>query len=134
MISFISYMHTCPIWTRMALAFGYLVLISFLSLSTSSSLFQLSPDIPGFDKLVHFLMYGGLGALLRWVFWNHAFKNIKSVWILGGVFVYGFLMEILQALVTDGERFFAWGDTWANIAGAVVFWVLAGYVLRRLEE
>ena len=125
----LAFVNNCPTCIRVFLAFSYLALISFLSLSTSEDLFKLSPDIPGFDKIVHFFMYGSLGVLLRWVFWNHSFDKVKSTWVLGGVFAYGLAMEIMQALFTGGIREFGWADAWANIAGAVVFWILAGWFL-----
>ncbi len=131
MINFIGFLYNCPNWIRMAIAFSYLVLIFFLSLSTSPSLFRISPGFPGFDKIAHFLLYGSLAVLLRWVFWNHSFKNVKGAWVLIGIFIYGFLMEIMQALFTNDMRTFGWGDTMANIAGAVIFWILAGRILKK---
>ena len=96
-------MHVCPMWTRAMLAFLYLGAIAWLSLAASPVPFA-RWDFPGADKIAHFLMYGGLGAILRWLLWRAGARPVYVVSVLSGTFAYGGLMEVLQSLFTDGMR------------------------------
>lgn len=75
------------------------------------------------DKLVHAGAYAGLAVL-----WRLAL-DVRSRWILLGVFAIGALIECLQGLTP--WRQFEWADMLANGSGAFVG--LAGWwLVRRL--
>lgn len=107
---------------RLGFTGSYLVMIVVLSL-LSVDTFE---DIPSFfehmDKVVHFLMYGVLSAVLCWTFSR---KNYKPVVYFALVVLfcvsYGVIMEILQGIFKELERSFSWADVTANVLGAIIF-------------
>lgn len=82
---------------------------------------------------MHFLMYGGLAALLRWALKDSAAFERCRHFALTGAVGYGLLMEILQKFLTHGMRSFSWYDVLMNTIGAIVFWLLAGKLLRGID-
>jgi len=126
--------HRPPLWLRFLVCGSYLVIIAFLSLSNLSYLHGISRQFQGLDKVVHFFMYGGLGALLCWAFWNRPQRLRNKVAILLGAVAYGILMEILQSLFTSGMRAFEWGDIAANTLGVTLFWLTADWTLKRKHK
>ena len=108
--------------------------IACLSLSTSSTICGMSLDLPGADKIAHFLMYGGLGGLLCWAFSDGPPRYRSAPWVLSGAFAYGILMEILQSLYTDGMRAFGWDDILANVVGAAIFWFAVDRALHHTKS
>ena len=78
-------------------------------------------QVPGMDKLVHFLMYGGYVGLACWA----AFPEGKARWGRAAVIVaycsmFGLCMEVLQLVLRPGDRSFSLGDAAANLLGAGV--------------
>jgi VanZ family protein len=76
--------------------------------------------IPGMDKIVHALIYGIQTALLIGA-WR-SFRPCGPDRVLacaGAASAYGFLMEVLQRILTTSRQF-SWGDMAANLLGALV--------------
>lgn len=135
-----------PLWFRWCACGAYLALIAVLSLLPPSAFPTRFMSFAGADKVVHFLMYGGLSAILRWTLARSVTLpettspaasatgsypwRIRRRVALAGAISYGLLMEIMQALFTGGMRFFGWDDVVANAAGAFVFWLIAGKLLK----
>ena len=111
-----------PVFLRWVFCAGYLGGLGLLSLAPPSALPVRAVRFPGGDKVAHFLMYAGLAALLRWA----TARRPPRAWVaLALVAGYGLLMEVLQATITGGTRFFSWGDVAANALGAAVGWWLS---------
>lgn len=131
---FRTWLLACPVPLRRRACAIHLALITALSL-VPSWLFPPSPvSVPGMDKWVHVAMYGVLGTLLRWA----AEPGEGEVppfrrWLPLAAAGYGLLMEFLQLVFGGGTRMFSWGDAAANLAGAVLFWHAAGWLIRGRE-
>ena len=108
----------------------HLVLIAVLSLAPARLFPPSPPGIPGMDKWMHGVLYGVLGALLRWAAEPGAARRAAGWWPVAGA-VYGFAMELLQPWIGGEGRAFSWGDAAANLAGVVIFWTAFGWILRR---
>lgn len=77
------------------------------------------PDLPGSDKLKHFLAFGLLA------FWfGSIVVRTDLVWVGIGVAAFGGLIELLQAAMGLG-RDAEWLDLWADAVGAVLGLLLA---------
>jgi hypothetical protein len=126
--------HRTSLWLRFLTCGSYLLIIAYLSLSNLSFLRGVSRQFPGIDKVVHFLLYGGLAALLCWAFWNWRQRLRNKIAILLSVVAYGILMEIFQSLFTSGMRAFEWGDIAANTLGVTLFWLTAEWTLKRKHK
>jgi len=101
------------------LFFGYLLLITFLSLMPSNDI----PDIklfPHADKLIHAAMYAGFTFLLLNA-WKGYFIERKKWLIPIAVALWGITMEILQSTKGIGRSFDLWDEA-ANIAGFFPGW------------
>ena len=100
----------------------YLLFIMIVSLLPSSTFEDIPSLFEHMDKVIHFLIYGGLSALLCWTFPR---KNRKMFLYFTAIVLlctlYGIFMEILQGAFRELDRSFSWGDMIANIAGAIVF-------------
>lgn len=83
-----------------------------------------TPDVPRvLDKVVHFLLFGGLAWLVHWnVRRRHWWRTLVA--IVGAGAVAG-LIELLQALLSYRSA-----DVWDFVAGAMGA-VLVGGILRR---
>lgn len=117
-----------PPWLRWGACFVYLGVIAVLSLAPPDAFPSSVTSLPGADKVVHFLMYGGLAAMLRWAMERREDRE-RRVFVLAGAIGYGLSMEICQSLFTHGTRGFGWDDVAANAAGAIGLWALAGWWL-----
>ncbi len=102
------------------------LVIMYLSL-TSSHTFDKVPlfKIHFIDKIVHFGMYFGLMSIL--ILENRKrLKNTKNLFLISLIpFVYGILMEVLQALITvtrTGSVYDAMSNT-AGIVCSVLLWL-----------
>lgn len=111
-------------------ATAWSVIIVIASLNSSDNLTEIQFDIPGLDKVVHFVMYGVLSFLLLWAV-EKTIRNSLKLWNLLLIVLlsssFGLLMEILQKTMTSVRNFDIY-DIIANIIG-----VLLGcgvYVLR----
>jgi len=80
------------------------------------------------DKWAHFIMYGGLTAV---VLFDKNFTLLKQgrvsfpLWTVGFPILYGGLMELLQAYCTNGNCSGDWLDFIANSLGAIIVYALA---------
>ncbi|MDD2737161.1 MAG: VanZ family protein [Desulfuromonadaceae bacterium] len=103
---------------RKAVGAAYLTIVAFLSLMPSRNIPDI-PQFPGADKLVHICMYLGLSFLACWI----CLEGRHQLWfmcaLLGAVFMYGALMEILQRTMHNG-RSFDFNDMAANLVGAII--------------
>jgi VanZ family protein len=110
----------------------YLVLLVLLSLLPTSDL----PNIPYFtgeDKWIHFCMYLGLGFVTSWSL-DRKGKHMPPMYLLlGGLFLWGVLMEVLQRLMANG-RGMEFPDMLANLAGAIAGLVVYKYMTRKWSE
>jgi len=116
-------------WVRIILSIMYLVLLVLLSLLPTSDL----PNIPFFtgeDKSIHFLMYLGLGFVASWSLDRKGKPMPPLYFLLGGVFMWGVLMEVLQRLMANG-RGMEILDMLANLAGAIAGLMLYKYMNRK---
>lgn len=98
-------------------------MVLYLSLVVTLSLLPPS-DLPkvelfdGFDKVVHFLMYFPLAALLCWTLIVE--KKKARIWlVIVAAVLWGIFMEYMQRSMHLG-RSFSWNDELANFAGVVV--------------
>ena len=99
---------------KKTILFLYIALITTLSILPASDI----PDIvlfPYFDKLVHLCFYAGFSFLLLWLWDQNPNKN-KYFLILGIVFGWGLLMEIIQGITHLGRSFDVL-DMGANLLG-----------------
>jgi VanZ family protein len=119
----------------LSIAVAFIIL--YLSL-TSSHTFDKVPmfNIPYLDKIVHFLMYGGLMSVILFENRNTIFSQ-RQIFLISLIpFFYGILMELLQAVLTDtrsGSMYDALADT-AGIFAAVLFWLFIKPVVFRNSD
>ena len=118
---------------RRGLCAAHAALIAVLSLVPAWVFPSAAGGVPGLDKVVHFVLYGGLGALLRWAQLPGRGGRGGAAWVAAAA-GYGLLMEILQLTLCAGSRGFSWGDALANTAGAAGGWALAQRVLARQKS
>ena len=121
-------LNTIKPWLRKVLAILYLVLVVLLSLLPTSDF----PDIPYFtgeDKGIHFCMYFGLGFMACWSLEMSSRRVTSYLPLLGGVFLWGVIMEILQQLMAYGRSMDIL-DMAANLAGALAGLFAYLYLLR----
>lgn len=124
---------------RWVICITYVGLITWLSLTPSRAfkpvLFWFPHLFPQADKLVHFLMYGFLVALVRWAMAGQGMRwRPQGLWVPVAALVYGGLMEVAQLLLLPADRSFEVWDMVANGMGALVFWGACNlWSLRRLR-
>lgn len=100
-----------------------IMLIMFLSCIVALSLLPPN-DLPqvklfeGFDKIVHFLMYFPLSALLCWNLRTEQ-KVHRIIWVILGAVFWGIFMEIMQLTMHLG-RTFSWYDELVNFIGVII--------------
>jgi len=103
------------------------LIILYLSLASASNFDKLPlSDIPLIDSIIHFGMYFGLMSVI-------IFENKKTLTKIGNLLItsliplfYGFLMELLQILITS-TRTGSISDIIFNSAGifvSVVLWLM----------
>jgi hypothetical protein len=107
----------------------HLVLIAALSLVPAWLFPPSLAQVPGIDKWAHVAMYGVLGALFRWAAGQETVPPAAR-WLPAAGAGYGLLMEILQACM-GATRMFSWGDELSNLAGVVLFWFVAEWIMAR---
>ncbi len=127
-----GWLLTCPMQIRWRVCAAYLGVIAVLSLLPAAIFPQSATSLPGADKWVHVMMYGGLASLLQWLVSGKRLGPRLGWLVVVGAFGYGLLMEILQALYTHGQRGFGWDDLAANMVGAIIFWFIAMLISRPL--
>lgn len=107
-------------WVRWCIVAVYVGAVTKLSLSPSSSLrlFSAYMKFPHSDKVVHFIMYGVLAALLVWAMRTRVRNRQTALAVVGVCLLYGLLMEVMQMVLLPGDRFFCVLDVGANTLGA----------------
>ncbi|OGV57444.1 MAG: hypothetical protein A2283_00030 [Lentisphaerae bacterium RIFOXYA12_FULL_48_11] len=100
----------------------YLTLVALVSLLPSDSLKKVPTFFENEDTIAHFLMYGGMSAILCWTIPR---QNKKKFLYYSGIVLFcvgfGMLMEILQRIFTQLDRSFSWSDAISNLAGICFF-------------
>ena len=97
---------------------AYVVLIAVLSLMPGNDIPDV--DLPDVDKLVHLLMYAGLGYLSASAFSTCPLKwRQVRFWLFIMLFTYGFLLEFAQELFPALHRSFSYWDAAFNGLGAI---------------
>ena len=116
-------------------SFFVIICILYLSFASPSS-FKKIPTFDNEDKIVHFLMYAGLTAVLIFDFRNHKKNNnFCSSFVLACLIfpsILGGLIEILQ------PRYFAprtgsFGDFFADMIGVFAGWLFM-YGLNKVRK
>ena len=114
---------------RSAFVIGCILYLSFAPPST----FDKIPTVENEDKLVHFLMYGGLSFTLMFDFLIHQ-KPKYRLWLfiligmLCPIFMGG-IVEIIQPLYF-APRSGSWGDFAANTTGVLLSGTIV-YLMKR---
>jgi len=107
---------------RRILSFFYLALIALMSLLPSHTFEKVPFLFENEDKVIHFLMYGGMAVMLCWTFPR---RNRKWLIYYAAIVLictgFGMLMEILQGTFPQLGRSFSWADEAANITGTIFF-------------
>jgi VanZ family protein len=112
----IAYLLKVRSFFRVVITVAYLLLIVTLSLLPPTDLPKVE-FFEGFDKLVHFLMYFPLAALLCWSL--KVEMKTDRIWIVIVLAVlWGIGMELMQLAMHLG-RSFSWYDELSNFIGAV---------------
>jgi VanZ family protein len=127
----IRYLLSVRQYVRVIMVVLYLSCIVALSLLPPNDLPQVKL-FPGFDKIVHFLMYFPLSALLCWNLKTEQ-KGHYVIWIIFAAVLWGIFMELMQLTMHMG-RTFSWFDELANfvgvIFGAAFYWMTTLKVAR----
>jgi len=120
------YIRTYPI---SLLTIGVVAYLSFMN----------PPEIkrflfPGWDKFVHFCMYGGISGMLWTEFWlHHRRKKANVIYAVVGAVIcpvlFGGLIEVGQKYLTV-NRSGSWLDVAANSCGVAAATLVAWFVLR----
>lgn len=112
---------------RWALTGVYALLILYLSTSSLGG----EPPFPHFDKLVHFVLYGGLSFLCAWSLGATMAFTWKGAVLVAFLLstAYGVANEILQMFIPPRSMEFM--DALANAAGALLGAALAVGILWR---
>ncbi len=122
-----------PLAVRRGLCTAHLALIAVLSLLPARVFPPSATQVPGLDKVVHVLLYGVLGALLRWTLAREGEARPGPGWPAAAI-GYGLLMEVAQLTLSGGSRSFSWADAVANAIGVIAAWIWAGWGLSRSRE
>jgi len=107
-----------PLWLRWLSCLVYAALIMVLSLLPAPAI--PSSGLAHTDKLLHFVLYGGLAGLLCWTLALTLHNRRRLLFAVVIAVAYGSVMELAQLLLTS-SRFFSWADIVANSLGAIFF-------------
>lgn len=106
-------------------SFFVLMCILYLSFAPPSA-FKKIPTFDNEDKIIHFLMYAGLTAVLIYDFRNHKKgNNLRSSFVLACLLfpsILGGLIEILQPTIFP-PRTGSYGDFFADVIGVFAGWI-----------
>lgn len=111
-----------------------IALVCYLSLFRPPKVDDL-PLFPGFDKLVHFCMYGAISGMLWLEFLRNHRRGVEVLWhawigaVLCPVVMSG-AIELLQSYCTS-YRSGDWLDFLANSCGVAAATAFAWFVMRR---
>ena len=110
----------------------FVLVVSYLSLSNSPAL--IIPLFRGWDKMVHFCMYGGMSGVI-WIEFlcKHRKKKTKIKYAVIGVILtpvlFGGVLELCQQNFTR-NRSGDWMDFLANTGGVITATFIAWFILR----
>lgn len=114
------------------------ILILLLYIGSIAALSLLPPQdlpkvrqFPGFDKVVHFLMYFIFSILACWAI-KVEHSNLRMALIIFGAAGWGIVMEILQLTMHSG-RSFSYYDILANCIGVLSGAAIYGFVSLRYK-
>lgn len=80
---------------------GLSLIILILSMKSAEDLNKVQfLNIPHFDKFAHFCMYFALMSALIYETWRHSLKVSNVMMLAVFPFIYGILIEIMQATLT----------------------------------
>jgi VanZ family protein len=109
------------------------LLILYLSLKSADELSKVMfLNIPYFDKIAHLCMYFALMSLILFETWKAAIKNYHLLILSLFPFLYGVLMEILQATVTTTRNASIY-DVFFNTLG-IIFSILIWLLIRSVNK
>ena len=118
---------TGPLSARMLQYTAVTMLGSYMALLVY---FSLRPSVPGesgiSDKVLHFIVYGGLAAL-----WAAAMPRARLISVMVGVSLVGVGLEIAQGMFGE-NRSASVLDQIANMAGALCMLLVWAEVRKRL--
>ncbi|MGV8095610.1 MAG: VanZ family protein [Mangrovibacterium sp.] len=103
-----------------ALTLIWFLLITVLCIMPQNDLPK-GPEIPYFDKFIHFMLYFVLVTLSLFVF--SASKHSNKIILISIIFAFSFFIEVIQGILPFG-RTFSLLDLLANLSG-----ILAGLLL-----
>lgn len=94
------------------------------------------PEIPHFDKYVHFILFGVLGVLWSYYVWaKKKMEPAVAKWfrfVFMAVVANGILLEVVQYCFIP-DRSFDWWDILADAAGAAVAWAICYFKLLKIN-
>lgn len=107
--------------------------ILYITLAPQPAGAEMLPTFPGYDKVIHGIMFGGLAlcAAIDGIY-HQKTAPTRSAWLLIGAacIVFGGVDELLQSLLT-AERAASWGDWLADIAGTALCLTACPYIWPR---
>ena len=107
------------------------LVILILSLKNAEDLNKVQfLNIPHFDKIAHACMYFALMSVLIYETWKHSLKVTNVVLLACFPFVYGILIEIMQATLTS-TRSGSFYDAVFNTLG-IILSILVWIIIRRV--
>jgi len=114
--------------------FSILFILGVVYLSLSNPPALKIPLFRGWDKMVHFCMYGGLSGVIWLEFlWKHRKKQTKIKYAVIGVILipilFGGILELCQQYFTR-SRSGDWMDFLANTGGVITATFIAWFILR----
>jgi VanZ family protein len=94
--------------------------ILFATIANARTLEQLRlSELFAYDKPIHMLLFGIQTLLLFWAYFHRPFTTQSVVTVILIVVGYGFVTELLQALITTSRQF-DYFDLIANTVGCVL--------------
>lgn len=103
----------------------YSALMTWLLLAPANVVTGLYPMWRGFDKVLHFLLFGFLVLLVRWAFKDPRTLTFRAWLVPLAALAYGIATEVAQGRFVSYDRAFEWSDIAANGFGAATFWAFS---------
>jgi uncharacterized membrane protein len=94
--------------------------ILFATIANARTLEQLRlSELFAYDKPIHMILFGVQTALLLRAYFHHPYTKRTLITVVAVVVGYGFVTELLQALITTSRQF-DYFDLVANTAGCLI--------------
>jgi VanZ family protein len=123
-----------PGWIRWAFVVcvaGFIFYTSILTAPPDTVLDAGRPDLVPLDKWRHFLAYATFGGALAYATADWTIeRRYAAAFVIGTTMAYGIGIEAWQSFVP--ERYFSYGDAYANTLGAVL--ISPWYLIRPYIE